>query len=230
MSPTRVLVVEDESRIRKFLRISLEAHDYIVQESRLGAEGLDLCAARQPDLLILDLGLPDMDGMQVLKRLREWSDLPVIVLSVRAAEAEKVAALDLGANDYMTKPFGVSELLARIRVLLRDRGPDSASPQILESDGLKMDLVTREVTRDGQAVHLARKEYDLLHLLLAHPGRVLTHRHILTEIWGPDRNEETHYLRVLVRQLRIKLGDDPTAPRYIQTAQGVGYRLAAGAD
>jgi two-component system KDP operon response regulator KdpE len=200
-----------------------------VLEARLGEDGLRMCAEHDPELLILDLGLPDVEGMQVLKRLREWSDLPVIVLSVRAAEAEKVAVLDLGANDYVTKPFGVSELLARIRVLLRNRNPD-VQPQFLQSDGLSVDLLSREVMRDGVPVHLARKEYALLCLLLAHPGRVLTHKHILTEIWGAERSEETHYLRVLVRQLRLKLGDDPSSPRYIHTAQGVGYRLAPGTD
>lgn len=226
----RILVIEDEAHIRKFLRISLEAHQYQVLESRLGSEGLELCAAEAPDLVILDLGLPDLEGIQVLKRLREWSEIPVIVLSVRDEEEEKVNLLDHGANDYVTKPFGISELLARIRALLRNRGAETPSPQSLESNGLRVDLLSREVTRDGEPVHLARKEYELLCLLLANPGRVLTHKHILTEIWGAERSQETHYLRVLVRQLRLKLGDEPTSPRYVQTVQGVGYRLATAPD
>jgi len=225
-----ILIIEDEAHIRLFLRISLEAHQYAVLEARLGEEGLQLCAERHPDLVILDIGLPDIDGMQVLKRLREWSQVPVIVLSVRAAESEKVAALDRGANDYVTKPFGIGELLARVRALLRDRREPPEEPQLLEADGLKMDLFTRSVEVDGQPVHLARKEFELLRLLLSEAGRVLTHKQLLAEIWGPERIEETHYLRVLVRQLRLKLGDDPTSPRFIQTAQGIGYRLATPDD
>jgi len=225
-----ILIIEDEAHIRLFLRISLEAHQYAVLEARLGEEGLQLCAERHPDLVILDIGLPDIDGMQVLKRLREWSQVPVIVLSVRAAESEKVAALDRGANDYVTKPFGIGELLARVRALLRDRREPPEEPQLLEADGLKMDLFTRSVEVDGQPVHLARKEFELLRLLLSEAGRVLTHKQLLAEIWGPERIEETHYLRVLVRQLGLKLGDDPTSPRFIQTAQGIGYRLATPDD
>jgi len=228
MSDVSILVIEDEDRIRKFLRISLEANAYRVMEARSGEDGLSACAGESPDLVILDLGLPDMDGRQVLQRLREWSDVPVIVLSVRAAEAEKVALLDLGANDFVTKPFGISELLARIRALLRNRADDDDSPQVLAWDGLRMDLYSREVTCDGQSIYLARKEFELLRLLMSQRGRVLSHRAIISEIWGPERVEDTHYLRVLVRQLRLKLGDDPNAPRFIQTAHGVGYRLGGG--
>ncbi len=230
MSGPAVLIIEDDQHIRKFLRISLEAHRYDVLQARLGEEGLQLCAENHPDLVILDLGLPDIDGSEVLRRLREWSNVPVIVLSVRATESEKIALLDLGANDYVTKPFGIGELLARIRSLLRHREPGDEPRQVLESDGLQINLLTREVWRDGEPVHLARKEYDLLRLLMSEAGRVLTHRQILTEIWGPERCEETHYLRVLVRQLRLRLGDDPTSPRFIQTVQGVGYRLAVNGD
>ena len=228
MNRPSILVIEDEDRIRKFLRISLEASDYEVLEARLGADGLALCAQASPQLVILDLGLPDMDGLQVLQRLREWTNTPVIILSVRASEAEKVALLDSGANDYMTKPFGVSELLARIRALLRNLDTGDEPSQVLECGGLRMDLYTREVSRDGTPIHLARKEFELLKLLMVNPGRVMTHQAIVSEIWGPERAAETHYLRVLVRQLRLKLGDDPSSPRFIETAQGVGYRLSSG--
>ena len=225
-----ILVVEDEAQIRKFLRISLEAHQYTVHEARLGAEGLQMCLNTPPDLVILDLGLPDMDGTQLITRIREWSDLPIIVLSVRAAESQKVTALNCGANDYMTKPFGVSELMARIRVLLRNRHALSTPSTVFESDGLRADLQTREVSLDGRPLKMTRKEYELLHLLLSHPGQVLTHEQILGEIWGPSHQQETHYLRVLVRQLRNKLGDDPAAPRHVITVQGVGYRLAVSVE
>lgn len=220
-----ILIVEDEAPIRQFLRISLEAHGFEVREARLGADGLAACQERAPDLVILDLGLPDMDGMRFISKLREWSDLPIIVLSVRAAENEKVQALDLGANDYVTKPFGVSELLARVRVLLRNR--DESFPEIaaFEHGGLLADFKTREVTVDGTPVHLTRKEYDLLHLLITHPGQVLTHEQIIRQVWGAAFTEETHYLRVLMRQLRNKLGEQATSPRFIVTVQGVGYRF-----
>ncbi|HYQ70295.1 MAG TPA: response regulator [Gammaproteobacteria bacterium] len=221
-----ILVVEDEAQIRKFLRISLEAHGYAVQEARLGEDGLEHCATAGPDLVILDLGLPDMDGQDFISRLREWSQVPVIVLSVRASEREKVLALDAGANDYVTKPFGISELMARIRVVLRSNEGATSSPTVFESQGLRVDLVLREVSIDGVPVHLSRKEYDLLRMLVSHSGQVLTHQQILREVWGPTHEDETHYLRVLVGQLRQKLGDDPTRPRFIVTVQGVGYRFA----
>lgn len=221
-----ILLVEDEAQIRKFLRISLEAHGYSVHEARCGADGLEQCAVLQPQLVILDLGLPDMDGQQFIQRLREWSQTPVIVLSVRAAEEEKVQALDAGANDYVTKPFGISELMARIRVVLRGHEETAAAPNVFESQGLRVDLAQREVRVDGQRVHLSRKEYDLLRLLVASRGRLLTHQQILREVWGETHRDEIHYLRVLVGQLRQKLGDDPGQPRFIATVQGVGYRLA----
>ncbi|WP_428606822.1 response regulator [Sedimenticola sp.] len=221
-----ILIVEDEAQIRKFLRISLEAHHYRVYEARLGEEGLALCASVQPQLIILDLGLPDLDGQQFITQLREWSHIPIIVLSVRADETQKVAALDAGANDYVTKPFGISELMARIRVVLRDAHPSSATESLFESQGLRVDLSLREVSVDGNPIHLTKKEYELLRLLIASPGKVLTHQQILQAIWGPAQQEETHYLRVLVGQLRGKLGDDPANPRFIITVQGVGYRLA----
>jgi len=221
-----ILVVEDEAQIRKFLRISLEAHGYAVHESRLGEEGLEQCAALQPQLVILDLGLPDMDGQKFIQRLREWSAVPIIVLSVRAAEAEKVQALDAGANDYVTKPFGISELMARIRVVLRSHEEEADAPTLFESQGLSVNLALREVRVDGAVVHLSKKEYALLRLLIASRGRVLTHQQILREVWGEAQQDEIHYLRVLMGQLRQKLGDDPAQPRFIVTVQGVGYRLA----
>ena len=221
-----ILVVDDEATIRRFLRISLEAHGYAVEEARLGEDGLELCASASPQLVILDLGLPDMDGQDFILRLREWSQVPIVVLSVRASEMEKVQALDAGANDYVTKPFGISELMARIRVVLRGQEGTAATPTVYESAGLRVDLAQREVNVDGESVHLSKKEYELLRILTAHPGQVLTHQQILREIWGPAQQDETHYLRVLVGQLRQKLGDDPTRPRFIVTVQGVGYRLA----
>jgi len=187
---------------------------------------LALCATAQPHLVILDLGLPDLDGQQFISRLREWSNVPIIVLSVRADETQKVAALDAGANDYVTKPFGISELMARIRVVLRDTRQSTATQSLFESQGLQVDLSQRKVSVDGNPIHLTKKEYELLRLLIAQPGQVLTHRQILGEVWGPAQQEETHYLRVLVGQLRNKLGDDPANPRFVITVQGVGYRLA----
>jgi two-component system KDP operon response regulator KdpE len=219
-----VLLIEDEANIRSFLRISLEAHGYRVLESRTGEDGLSLAGRDLPQLAIVDLGLPDMDGQEVISRLREWSEIPILVLSVRGDEKEKVSALDSGANDYVTKPAGISELMARVRVLLRKREPEDESA-IYERNGLRIDLSRREVHRDGIAVHVTRKEYELLRLLVRNVGRVLTHQHLLSEVWGPGFTSETHYLRVLVSGLRQKLGDDPGDPHYIVTEQGVGYRL-----
>ena len=221
-----ILVVDDEAQIRKFLRISLEAHGYTVSEARLGEDGLQICAELDPDLVILDLGLPDMDGRTFIERLREWSQALILVLSVRESETEKVQALDCGANDYVTKPFGIRELMARIRALLRSRSESEPRPPVFERNGLRVDLAQREVFVDQEPVHLSNKEYQLLRLLLTHRGQVLTHPHILREVWGPEQQNETHYLRVLVGQLRQKLHDDPARPRFIVTVQGVGYRLA----
>lgn len=221
-----ILVVDDEAQIRKFLRISLEAHGYRVREARLGEDGLQNCAEFNPDLVILDLGLPDMEGHTFIERLREWSQVLILVLSVRESETEKVAALDAGANDYVTKPFGIRELMARIRALLRGRVDADPRPPVFESEGLRVDLAQREVFVDGELVHLSNKEYQLLRLLVVHRGQVLTHPHILREVWGPGQEDETHYLRVLVGQLRQKLHDQPGRPRFIATVQGVGYRLA----
>lgn len=220
-----VLVIEDEAHIRSFLRIALEAHGYTVEEARNGADGLAAAGRSAPQLVILDLGLPDMDGQRVISRLREWSETPILVLSVRGEEHEKVQALDAGANDYVTKPAGISELMARVRVLLRRPGADTPEGAVYEHGGLRVDLARREVHRDGVPVHVTRKEYDLLRLLVRNAGRVLTHQQVLRELWGPGFTRQTHYLRVLVSGLRQKLGDDPADPRYIVTEQGVGYRL-----
>ena len=222
-----ILVIEDEAQIRKFLRISLEAHGYVVHEARLAAEGLRLCAEAKPSLLILDLGLPDMDGQQLICRIREWSQVPIIVLSVRESETDKVQALDAGANDYVTKPFGIGELMARIRAVLRDTEEHDAESPLFEADGLAVDLAQRTVWVDGREIRLSRKEFELLRLLILQRGKVLTHQYILRHVWGDAQRDETHYLRVLVGQLRHKLGDEPTHPRFIVTVQGVGYRLAA---
>ncbi|HUD96749.1 MAG TPA: response regulator [Woeseiaceae bacterium] len=224
-SQAAVLVIEDEAHIRSFLRISLEAHGYSVVEARTGEDGLSLAGQNPPQLVIVDLGLPDMDGQEVIERLREWSEVPILVLSVRGDEKEKVRALDSGANDYVTKPAAISELMARVRVLLRKREPDEAEGALYERNGLRIDLSRREVHKDGVAVHVTRKEYQLLRLLVRSAGRVLTHQCLLREVWGPGFTTETHYLRVLVSGLRQKLGDDPADPHYIVTEQGVGYRL-----
>ncbi len=224
-----ILLVEDDPHIRKFLRISLEAHGFTILEARQAEEGLQLSSGENVDLVILDLGLPDMDGQEFIRRLREWSALPIIVLSVRSDEAEKVMALDSGANDYVTKPFGISELMARIRVLLRNsETPVGENNAVFEHGGLKVDLSTRTVSVKGKLVHLSRKEYSLLRMLVNNPDRVLTHQQIIREIWGANREDETHHLRVLIGHLRQKLGDQPTRPRYILTVQGVGYRLLSG--
>jgi two-component system, OmpR family, KDP operon response regulator KdpE len=220
-----ILLIEDEAHIRSFLRISLEAHGYTVLEARRAEDGLALAGKNQPQLVIVDLGLPDLDGQRVIERLREWSEVPILVLSVRDDESEKVRALDSGANDYVTKPAGISELMARVRVLLRNRESDNAESAIYQHNGLRIDLSRREVRKDGVVVRVTRKEYELLRLLVRNAGRVLTHQYVLRELWGPDFAGETHYLRVLVSGLRQKLGDDPADPQYIVTEQGVGYRL-----
>jgi len=224
--PAHVLVIDDEPQIRKFLRISLAAQGYQVSEAATGTEGLAQAALSQPDLVILDLGLPDRDGQEVLVDLREWSAVPVLVLSVRADEREKVRALDAGANDYVTKPFGIQEFLARSRALLRQT-PTTATQQVaaLEVGDLKMDFAYRRVVLGGSEVALTRKEYAVLAALAHHPGRVVTQRQLLIDIWGPTHAQDSHYLRIVIGHLRQKLADDPLAPRYIVTEPGVGYRL-----
>lgn len=220
----RILVVDDERAIRRFLHIALEAQGYEVLEAATGREGLALAATRMPELVVLDLGLPDIEGHAVLAELRDWSSVPVIVLSVRAGEGEKVQALDGGANDFVTKPFGIEELAARIRVLLRGAQTSNGQP-ILDDGNLRIDLACREVTLAGRRVALSRKEYSLLALLAQAPNRVLTQGQLLEKLWGRGHDRDTHYLRILVAKLRQKLGDDAAMPRYVVTEPGVGYRL-----
>jgi two-component system, OmpR family, KDP operon response regulator KdpE len=221
----RVLVIDDESQIRKFLRISLTAYGYEVIEAVRGEDGIARCATESPDLVILDLGLPDLDGQAVIARIREWSRAPIIVLSVRAAEAEKVAALDAGADDYVTKPFGIHELLARVRAALRSRPEQGEPPAVVEVGDLVIDIARRRVHLAGVEIRLSRKEFAILRLLAQHAGRIVTHPQLLREVWGPAHEHETHYLRIYIGHLRQKLGDDPADPRYISNEPGVGYRL-----
>jgi two-component system KDP operon response regulator KdpE len=222
----RILVVDDEPQIRRFLDISLRAQGYRVALAESAQAGLDLLAAEGAELVILDLGLPDCDGQAVLAELRQWSQVPVIVLTVRGGEAEKVAALDTGANDYVTKPFGVQELMARVRGLLRTHAmPEGSAPPVYDDGRLRVDLARREVVLDGATVTLSRKEYALLALLVRHAGRVVTQPQLLREVWGPTHQEDTHYLRILVAKLRQKLGDDAASPRWIATEPGVGLRF-----
>ena len=227
--PHRILVIDDEPQIRKFLEISLRAQGYVVHQAQNGETGLAALATQGADLVILDIGLPDRDGHEVLRELREWSQVPVIMLTVRADESGKVAALDAGANDYVTKPFGVQELMARIRALLRTAGA-SANHDVssYELDTLRIDLARREVSVEGRPVSLTRKEFALLALLAHNAGRVITQAHLLREVWGPTHEEDTHYLRILVAKLRQKLGDDAASPRWIVTEPGVGLKLRDG--
>jgi two-component system KDP operon response regulator KdpE len=222
----RILVVDDEPQIRRFLRISLSAHGYGVLEAGRGADGIKKCAAEKPSLVILDLGLPDMDGLDVVAAIRERSQVPIVVLSVRSSEQDKITALDRGANDYVAKPFGVGELLARVRVALRlnGRADDAAEVRIGE---LCIDIAARRVQLSGADVRLTRKEFDILSMLAQNAGRIVTHQQMLRTLWGPAQEHETHYLRVYVGHLRQKLGDDPANPRFIENEPGVGYRLMA---
>lgn len=224
-TPVRVLVIDDEPQIRKFLEISLRAQGYRVETAENGEAGVLAMATHGADLVILDLGLPDIDGHEVLRRVREWSQVPVIMLTVRADEHEKVTALDAGANDYVTKPFGVPELMARIRALLRNHASAGETAPTFDDGVLRIDLARREVFVEGEAVQLARKEYALLALLVKHAGRVVTQPQMLRELWGNHHEHDTHYLRVLVGKLRQKLGDDAAAPRWIVTEPGVGLRF-----
>jgi two-component system KDP operon response regulator KdpE len=224
-----VVLIEDEPPIRRFLRVILKAEGYRLFEAGTGADGLVEVASRQPEVVILDLGLPDIDGLEVLRRIREWSAVPVIVLSARGQERDKVAALDAGADDYVSKPFGSAELLARMRVALRrvaGAAHETAESKFTVGD-LQIDLLRRLVTVGGRQIHLTPTEYRLLTILVRHAGRILTHRQLLTEVWGPSHTEEAHYLRVYMAQLRRKLEGDPAQPRYLLTEPGVGYRLAA---
>ncbi len=222
-----VLVIEDDIQIRRFLRATLTSSGYRLLEAANGSEGINKAALNAPDVIILDLGLPDLDGLEVMRRLREWSLTPVIVVSAREQEHDKVAALDAGADDYLTKPFGTSELLARIRVAQRHalrRMQESEEP-IFSVGGLRVDLAHRRVSVDNEEVHLTPLEYRLLTTMVRYAGRVMTHRQLLREVWGPSYTAENHYLRVYMGQLRHKLEADPARPRYLITEPGVGYRL-----
>jgi two-component system, OmpR family, KDP operon response regulator KdpE len=225
-TPAKVLIVEDEKQIRRFVRVAVEEEGCKVAEAETLAQGLLEAGAGHPDLLILDLGLPDGNGIDLIRDLRGWSDIPILILSARSQENDKIDALDAGADDYLTKPFSVGELRARVRALLRrrSRSPDKASP-IIEFGQVSVDLSRRLVTRDGTDVHLTPIEYRLLTTLVGHPGKVLTQRNLLREIWGPSYVESSHYLRVYVGHLRQKLEDDPTQPKHFLTETGVGYRF-----
>jgi two-component system KDP operon response regulator KdpE len=219
-----ILIVDDEAPIRRFLRISLTSNGYRVEEALSGREGLEKAARLRPDIVILDLGLPDQDGLSILKQLREWSRVPVIVLSVRDRDEDKIALLDAGADDYLTKPFSIGELLARLRLAQRHAQPETDSA-LFQTGALKVDLSRRLVTLNGEPVKLTTTEYALLRLFIQHAGKVLTHTQILREVWGLQYVEETHYLRVYIAHLRRKLEADPANPKLLITEPGVGYRL-----
>jgi two-component system, OmpR family, KDP operon response regulator KdpE len=221
------LIIDDEVQIRRLLRVALEGENYQVLEAETGQQGLVEIANRKPAVILLDLGLPDMEGLEVLKRLREWSEAPVLVLSVRDDEAGKVAALDAGADDYVTKPFSTPELLARLRAAQRKTRPEEEI-SVFKTGDLIVDLSARVVTRAGHEIKLTATEYALLRLFVRHPGRVLTHRYILREIWGPKSEEHRQYLRVYVTHLRQKIEPDSTKPRLIKTESGIGYRFETG--
>jgi two-component system KDP operon response regulator KdpE len=224
-SEVRVLVIEDDPGMRRFLRNTLKVQNYDVRETASGEEGLRLVRQTSPELVILDLGLPDRDGMELISEIRRLSPAPILVLSSRSDEKGKVTALDLGAADYVSKPFGVDELMARIRTALRHRLASEGSQPVFSSGGLTVDLLHRRVSVDGQDVHLSRKEYDILRELVVHAGKVLTHRHLLRVAWGRETGFDVQYLRVYVRQIRQKIEPAPEQPRYILTEPGVGYRL-----
>jgi two-component system KDP operon response regulator KdpE len=219
-----ILIVDDEVQIRRLLRLTLEAAGYRVREAATGSLGLNEAAVTRPDAVILDLSLPDQSGLDVLRRLREWSQLPVLILSVKGAEADKIAALDAGADDYLTKPFGGGELLARMRVLLR-RAQPASEVSVVHFGDIEVDFAKRTVTKAGVDAHLTVKEYALLRLLLQHRGKVVTHRQLLRDVWGPDHETDTHYLRVHMANLRKKLETAADRPAFLKTESGIGYRL-----
>jgi two-component system KDP operon response regulator KdpE len=226
-----ILLIDDEMPIRRFLRKSMAAHSFRLLEAETGEQGIRLAVQQPPDLVVLDLGLPDVDGQDVLKQLRQWLQAPIIVLSARDQESQKVAALDNGADDYLTKPFSTGELLARIRVALRhaSRVIGEKEPSVFESGDLKVDLAARRVFARDVEIHLTPLEYKLLSTLVQHAGKVLTHRFLLKEVWGPMHQQETHYLRIFMASLRRKIEADSSEPRHLLTEQGIGYRLAADA-
>jgi two-component system KDP operon response regulator KdpE len=220
-----ILIVEDDPQIRRFLRAALAAEGYVYHEALTASEGLAQANARRPDLILLDLGLPDRDGLEVIRHVRETSQLPIVVLSARGEENDKIAALDLGADDYVAKPFGVGELLARIRAALRRSAAVAPEGETLRFGSVEIDLDKRLVKVDGREVHLTPNEYRLLQVMIKYPGKVLTQRQLLSEVWGPNQVDQAQYLRVYIAQLRRKLESDPARPKYLQTEPGIGYRL-----
>lgn len=224
-----VILIEDEPEIRRFLRASLTGHGYRLFEATTGAEGLREAESRQPDIVVLDLGLPDIDGLEVIRRLREWTGVPIIVLSARGQEQDKITALDAGADDYVAKPFGVGELLARLRVSLRhaERTVREAGEPTFSTGDLEVNLTERRVLVGGKEIHLTPIEYRLLTTMVKHAGKVLTHRQLLYQVWGPPYADQAHYLHVYMAQLRRKIEADPARPRHLLTEPGIGYRLAA---
>jgi two-component system KDP operon response regulator KdpE len=223
----RVLLVDDEPAIARFLKPAIEANGYDFQVAETAADALKRIAANAPDIVLLDLGLPDADGKEIIRRVRDWSDVPIVVLSARDREAEKIDSLDAGADDFVNKPFGVGELLARMRTALRHRMQRNAETPVLRIGELEIDNIRHRVARGDQEIKLTRKEFELLSFLARHPGKVLTHRQILTAVWGPAHTEDTQYLRVYVGHLRQKVEDDPGEPKIIVTESGIGYRIAA---
>jgi two-component system, OmpR family, KDP operon response regulator KdpE len=224
---TTILVIEDEAPIRRFLRASLESQGIKMLETATGQEGLALAASYRPDIVLLDLGLPDIDGLEVIRRLREWSTIPIVVLSARGKDADKIAGLDAGADDYLTKPFSTGELMARIRVALRHASPagQPADEPVFEIGDLRADFAKRQVWVRGIEIHLTPLEYNMLSVLVRHAGKVLTHQQLLKQVWGTHSTEQSHYLRIYMHQLRRKLEKDPARPVYLLTEPGVGYRL-----
>ena len=225
MTEPRILVIEDEMPIRRFLRIAIESAGFVMLEADRGRLGIERAATEAPDVVVLELGLPDLDGKAVIAAIREWSQVPILVLSVRDAETEKIAALDAGADDYVTKPFATGELLARLRALLRARKPATEEKSILNFGELVVDLAAHTVSRAGVEAKLTRKEFDVLALLARHAGRLVTHTQLLNAVWGPAHTQDTHYLRIAIGHIREKISDDATDPRLILTEPGVGYRL-----
>ncbi|CAA0090585.1 KDP operon transcriptional regulatory protein KdpE [Starkeya nomas] len=224
MSGISVLVVDDEPAIHRFMAPALAANGYEAMRADTGTQALSLAVNRRPDIIVLDLGLPDMDGKEVLRRLREWSDVPVVVLSARDREIEKIEALDLGADDFVNKPFGIGELMARLRAALRHRMQEKGETPVLRLGGIEIDIPRHRVVRDGAEIKLTPKEFELIAFLARHAGKVLTHRQILRDVWGPAHEHDTQYLRVYVGQLRTKLEADPANPALIVTEPGIGYR------
>ena len=231
-TPATILLIEDERQMRRFLRVTLQSEKYGVLEAETAADGLSQAATRNPDIVLLDLGLPDMDGLEVIEKLREWSAVPVIVISAREQEGDKIKALDGGADDYLTKPFGAGELLARIRAALRHAAPKSQDQgeAVFVAEELRIDFLKRQVYCGAREVHLTPIEYRLLTVLVRNAGRVMTHRQILKEVWGPPYVEQTHYLRVFMNQLRKKIEADSTRPRFLLNEPGIGYRFKPNLD